>query len=144
MNAPEEAPHCTFAFEARVTIDPLIVVGASKLGQRQLFPITGGSVSGPSLTARVVPGGADWQLVRPDGVVELDARYLLETEDGVRIQVRNRGLLNAVDGGVYFRTTPEFEAPNDSPYGYLNRFLFLCSVTMDEPGVVRIRFFKVE
>jgi hypothetical protein len=81
-----------FAFEARVTCDPLLVIGPSKHGKRQLIPITGGEFSGPHIQGRVLSGGADWQLVRPDGVTEIEARYTLQTHDGVNIGVVNRGI----------------------------------------------------
>src|SRR5207253_330483 len=92
-------------------------------GRRRLVPITGGAFEGRNdlqIRGRIVPGGADTQLLRDDGVTEADARYTLETEEGVRVEVRNRGLRHAasdvmarllagelVDPAlVYFRTTP--------------------------------------
>jgi hypothetical protein len=88
-----------------------------------VVPITGGAFAGPRLSGVVLPGGEDWQLIRGDGVVEVDARYVLQTESGARIHVRNRGILHAsrevlrdfVRGeypspeAYYFRTHPEFE-----------------------------------
>jgi hypothetical protein len=92
-------------------------------GERRIIPITGGTFEGPGLRGRVVPGGADWQIIRPDGVAELEARYTLETESGGLIYVVNRGIrhgppeiLRALREGVpvdrsryYFRTAPVFE-----------------------------------
>ena len=89
-------------------------------------------MTGVRLAAEVVPGGADWQYVRADGVVELEARYSIRTGDGVEIAVVNRGLRRAspevmerlnrgeiVDPAlVYFRTAPVFEAPA-GPYAWL-------------------------
>jgi hypothetical protein len=136
-----------FAFEAHVDCDPIIVIGDSKQGRRQLIPITGGDFSGPNIKGKVLPGGADWQLVRPDGVLEIEARYTIQTEDGVNIGVRNRGiaLYPPVAQTVYVRTVPEFEAPADSDYAWLNKTIFVGTVLPISrvPLVVQVRVFKV-
>jgi hypothetical protein len=80
-----QEPRLEFVAEARVSVDKMLVVGDSSHGLRRIVPILGGSVEGPRLKGRVVPGGADWQFVRPDGVLELEAKYTLETHDGVLI-----------------------------------------------------------
>ena len=72
--------------KARISLAP-----PQELGRRRIISITGGSFSGERLSGRVLPGGADWQIVRDDGVADLDARYTLETEDGALIYVQNRG-----------------------------------------------------
>jgi hypothetical protein len=146
MTAP--APLQTeFIFEARVTCDPLVVVGQSKAGKRQLIPITGGEFEGPDIKGKVLPGGGDWQLVRPDGVTEIMARYTIQTHDGVNISVVNRGiaLYPPAFPAVYVRTTPEFEAPNDSAYAWLNRSVFVGSlqVASTRPLVVMVRVFRL-
>jgi hypothetical protein len=136
-----------FVFEARVTCDPLVVVGASKHGRRQLVPITGGDFEGPTIKGRVLPGGADWQLIRPDGVIEIVARYTIQTHDGVNISVINRGiaLYPPTFDTVYVRTAPEFEAPNDSAYAWLNKNVFVGTVQVasKQPLVVIVRAFRV-
>src|SRR5690606_39551336 len=81
----------TFAFEAEVTVEAPLIVGPSTWGLRRVVPITGGSFKGPRLSGRVLPGGADWQVVRPDGVLDVDAKYTLLTDDGVTIMVTNKG-----------------------------------------------------
>ena len=81
-----------FLFELRAEVAAPLVVGPSSHGFRRVIPITGGSFHGPRLSGRVVPGGADWQFVRPDGVFELEARYTLEAQDGTLIQVVNHAL----------------------------------------------------
>ena len=107
------------------------------------------------MRGRVLPGGADWQLVRPDGVAELEALYVLETDDGARIHVHNRGGRfgppdvmqrlgrgEAVDpGSYYFRAVPVFEAP-PGPYEWLNRGIFICSGARYPNGVV-LRMYRV-
>ena len=69
-------------WEAKVKIASMITVGQSKRGERRVIPITGGTFKGPKIKGEVLPGGEDWQLVRPDGDTELYARYLLKTDDG--------------------------------------------------------------
>src|SRR5215210_133884 len=116
-------PELAFAFEAHVAIGPPLEVGPTVHGHRRIIPITGGHIAGPGISGRVVPGGADWQVQRADGITEIHARYTLETDDGALISVVNRGIrhapaevqarLNAgeaVDPSrVYFRTVPTFE-----------------------------------
>jgi hypothetical protein len=88
----------------------------------------------------VLPGGADWQVIRADGVADLDARYTLETSDGVLIFVRNKGYRHgpadvlkrlsvgeAVDPSLYYmRTTPSFET-GDARYSWLNRMVCVAT-----------------
>ena len=68
-------------FKAEITLAPPQELGEAPHGRRRIIPITGGRVSGERLSGRVLPGGADWQVVRADGVAELDARYTIETGD---------------------------------------------------------------
>jgi len=136
-----------FVFEARVACDAVVLIGDSKLGKRQLIPITGGEFSGPNINGRVLPGGADWQLTRPDGVTEIEARYTIQTHDGVNISVVNRGIALQPPRfeQVYVRTTPEFEAPDDSAYAWLNRNVFVgtLQVMSKRPLMVQVRVFRV-
>lgn len=155
---PPAAPlHTAFVFEARVKVDPALVVGPSSHGLRRVVPISGGSVSGPRLNGVVLAGGADWQYVRPDGVLEVAAKYTLKADDGTLIMVDNRGLRHAsaavmarlskgeqVAGSeYYFRTSAQFEAPADSPYAWLNRAVFI-GVAERYPDAAVIRFYQVE
>ncbi len=123
-----------------MTLEPPRELGATPLGRRRIIGITGGSFSGPRFSGRVLPGGADWQLVRADGVAYLDARYTLETADGALVYVRNRGYRHGppeamarlargeeVDPAlIYTRTTPWFET-SDERYDWLNRTVFVGS-----------------
>lgn len=145
-----------FAFEARVTVQAPLVVGRSSHGLRRVVPITGGAFEGPNIRGRVVPGGADWQFVRPDGVLVVEARYTLETADSVLIMVTNRGIRrgpqavldrlargDTVDPSeYYFRTTAEFEAPLGSKYEWLNQSVFV-GVAERRPDAAIIRFYRV-
>lgn len=136
-------------WDAKVKIANMIMVGESKRGTRRVIPITGGTFEGPKIKGEVLPGGDDWQLVRPDGDTELYARYLLKTNDGIVIQVINRALINSPSGGeMYIKSVIDLEAPNDSPYDYLNHAIFLGTLTIpklnpgEEPSVI-IGVYKV-
>jgi len=88
-------PELVFAFEARVQVGPPVDVGPVPGGRRRIIPILGGTFEGSGLRGRVLPGGADWQIVRADGLGELDTRYTLETDDGKLIYVQNAGIRHA-------------------------------------------------
>jgi len=146
-----------FAFEARVSVDKPLVVGESSHGLRRIVPITGGTVSGPLFKGRIVPGGADWQFVRPDGVLEVLAKYTLQADDGTLVLIENRGIRHAspavmerltkgdtVDAKeYYFRTTAQFEAPKGSKYEWMNRAIFV-GVAERQPDAAVIRFYQVK
>jgi hypothetical protein len=89
MSDAESPPTLEFVFAAHVTVDRPLDLGDVGKGGRRIVPITGGEFSGPQLRGKVVPGGADWQIVRHDGVAELEARYTLQTDDDALIYVRN-------------------------------------------------------
>jgi hypothetical protein len=138
-------------FDANVTIAEMLNFGKSKYGERRIIPITGGTFKGPNIEGVVIPGGADWQLVRPDGDVELYARYTLKTNDGALIQVQNRVLMHISKDsktGPYTRSVIDFEAPSAGPYDWLNHAIFLGTLTMpqtmpkDKPYVI-IGVYKV-
>jgi hypothetical protein len=133
-------PELELVCEVHATLDPVIDLGVTPEGQRRVVPITGGRFEGPALRGTVLPGGADWQLVRADAVTVPDALYLLRTDDGVVIQVHNKGLRHglpevikrlsagaAVDPGeYYFRAVPTFAAPLGK-YQWLNNFIFIST-----------------
>jgi hypothetical protein len=121
---------------AEISLAPPQELGDAPAGRRRIINITGGSFRGARLSGRVLPGGADWQVIRPDGVADLDARYTLETTDGALIYVRNHGYRHGpadvleklsagkeVDPSLYYmRTTPLFET-GDARYAWLNRLI---------------------
>lgn len=127
-------------WDAKVTIGNAINLGDTKYGGRNIIPITGGTFEGPRIKGEVLPYGADWQLVRPDGDVEFNARYLLKTNDGHTIQVINKVLLHMGNNDgqrtMYTKSVVDLEAPNNSPYAYLNHAIFLGTLTIPEikPG----------
>src|SRR5690606_24229681 len=84
---PPQPPGLEFAFEVRAEVADPTVVGQMPNGLRRIIDITGGTFEGPRIKGRVVPGGADWQIIREDGFTEVDARYTLETEDIGRAHV---------------------------------------------------------
>ncbi len=115
-------------------------IGAVPHGTRVTAPISGGHFEGPLLRGKVLPGGGDWTLLRGDGVLELDLRITLETDDGALIHMTSFGLRHGppeviaalargerVDpSSYYFRTTPRFETA-EAKYGFLNRLLAVSS-----------------
>jgi len=123
-----------FMWEAKVKIGNMINVGESKRGTRRVIPITGGTFAGPGIKGEVLSGGEDWQLVRPDGDTELNARYLMKTDDGYIFQVTNQALIHidASTKAFYCKSVLDFEAPDNSPYHYLNHAVFLGTLKMPE------------
>jgi len=131
------------------------VIGPSSHGLRRVVPILGGTVAGPRLSGRIVPGGADWQFVRPDGVLSLEAKYTLEADDGALIMVTNRGMRHGPPeiierigrgedvpaGAYYFRSVAEFEAPLGI-HEWLNRALFI-GIAERKAAVAIVRFHQL-
>lgn len=125
-------------FTLSIALSEPLEIGRTPSGFRRVIPIAGGSFRGPAARGRVLAGGADWNVVRPDGTAHLWARYTLETEDGVLIMVTNEGLRpqdaamrecfargqTPDPGSWYCRTTPVFEVA-DGEYGWLNRSVFV-------------------
>jgi hypothetical protein len=105
-------------FEIDVLVHEPLSVGATQNGEVRVVPFRGGSFRGVGLSGTVLAGGSDWQTVRPDGVLEIRAHYLLETDAGERIEVVSEGIRHAPSGvleaiargdsvpreQVYFRT----------------------------------------
>lgn len=148
-------PQLDFAFELRVSVGHILDLGRGSLGIRRTVPITGGTFGGPLLSGRVLAGGADWQFVEDDGLTFVDARYVIETDDGVRIEVRNQGLRDGPPGlmdriaageavspaDYYFRTTPRFYPPAGE-HAWLRRSVFVGSGER-RAGLVIVRVWKV-
>jgi Protein of unknown function (DUF3237) len=79
------------AFEVEAQLGALEDHGVTRAGHRRVVPITGGRVTG-LFAADILPGGADWQLVRPDGAIEIDTRYSARTADGGHVYIRTFGV----------------------------------------------------
>jgi len=149
-------PRLTLAMEIHARVGPPLEVGDIAAGRRRIIPILGGTFEGPGLKGRVLPGGADWQVVQRDGLSVLDTRYTLETDKGQVIYIQNAGLRHAppevtakllagqdVDPSlVYFRTVPKFEtaAPD---LQWLTRTIFVGTGERHPEDVV-IRVWRVE
>jgi hypothetical protein len=126
------------AITASIVVGEAQEIGMTTKGFRRVIPILGGEFTGDGLKGVIVPGGADWQLIRPDGVAEIDAHYTMQTTDGVTIYIRNKGyrhgpkeVMERLARGeevspdaYYFRTTPTFEVENGA-YDWLSRTVFV-------------------
>ncbi len=131
--APKETPQLEFALQLKVTLGETYTIDNTQHGKRIVIPITGGTFEGPSIKGTIVNGGADYQLSNTAlHRTELEAIYSIKTDDGIYIHVRNRGII--CDGkdtqgnpSFYFRAAPQFEAPADSKYAWLNNALFVCA-----------------
>jgi len=155
MTEATSAPQLQFIFTAYVTVDVPLDLGDVGKGGRRIVPITGGEFSGPQLRGTVVPGGADWQVLRHDAVAELEARYTLRTDDDALIYVRNHALRHgppdvivALAAGkpvdptrYYFRGATFFET-GASRYAWLTRTIVVCSGER-EPARVSLNFYQV-
>ncbi len=102
----------------RIAAAPPQKLGTVPHGIRSIVPVTGGDFEGPRLRGKVLPGGGDWLLLRPDGVLELDLRITLETDDHALIYMTFQGLRH----DLYFRTLPRFETSSEA-YAFLNRII---------------------
>jgi hypothetical protein len=144
-----------FVFEIEAKVGAPLELGQTPLGRRRVIPIESGVVRGPGLNAIVLPGGADWQIIRADGIAQIEARYTIQADDGALISVVNCGLRHGppeimqrliageeVDpASYYFRTTPVFEVAS-GPHDWLCRSVFV-GVGTRHPCDVRIRVFAV-
>ncbi|HEY8537557.1 MAG TPA: DUF3237 domain-containing protein [Steroidobacteraceae bacterium] len=143
-----ETPTLEHVLTVRANIDAPLSMGKTPQGERRVIVITGGTFEGPGMKGTIMPGGEDWQLLREDGVTELDARYWLRTDDGAVIRVHNQVLLGpAAETGAnrYARSTVRFEAPIGK-YDWLNKAVFVGTLSVESaqrPVVVTLRFFKV-
>ena len=129
---PKDMPQLEFAMQLKVTLGEAFSIDNTQHGRRTVIPITGGTFEGPQLKGTLINGGADYQLANAQERSELEAIYCIKTDDGIYIHVRNRGIIASgkdADGHptFYFRAAPQFEAPADSKYGWLNNALFVCA-----------------
>lgn len=122
----------------RLSTAPTHNVGAGPHGTRITFPITGGSFEGDRIRGKVLPGGDDWTVTRQDGVVELDLRVTLETDDGALIHMTFEGIRDdGTAGASYFRTLPRFETA-EAKYSFLNRLLAVGKGEIRADGPVHV------
>ena len=149
-------PRLEFVFAAQVTVGEPLELGDIGKGRRRVVPITGGEFSGPEMRGVVLGGGADWQIIRDDGVAELEARYTLRSDDGALIYVRNIALrhgpsevMAALAAGrevapasYYFRGATFFETSAER-YDWLTKHVIICTGHR-EPSLVKIEFYRID
>ena len=142
-------------FDVQVELAEILSLGRTPLGERRIINIIGGTFAGERLSGRILPGGADWQIIRADGAADLDARYTLESTTGALIQVRSRGLrhgptevLTRLAAGepvdparYYFRTALRFET-GDAELDWLNRVIAVARGAR-LPRAVQLNAFEV-
>ena len=151
IKAQENAPQLEYVVELKVKCEGAYQVGQTSHGNRFIIPIVGGTFEGPKMKGTILSGGADYQLQdNAHGRTEVEAIYSIKTDDGVNIHVRNRGLIctGKDENGnpqFYFRTTPQFEAPFDSKYAWLNNAIFVCQPAFGgNDGTINLKIWKVK
>jgi hypothetical protein len=140
------APTAHLAWTAEVDIAERQDLGPSPLGERFIVPIVGGRFEGPGLRGIVLPGGADRQLLRPDGVKELDALYEMRTDDGQVITVHNRVLIDEqAPQGRYARSVVQVRTPA-GPHAWLMRRVLVGTLQSLKPArdAVRITVYVLD
>lgn len=131
MSVP--TPGLEFVFEARVAVGEALALGEGPLGKRRLVPITGGEFAGPRIRGRVLPGGADRQVLRADGARCLEALYELVTDDGAVLTLLNRVLVHeSPTSGRYAFSHVSVTAPT-GPHDWLNRLVLVGSLHSLKP-----------
>jgi hypothetical protein len=142
-------------FRLHAELADILTLGHTPYGERRIINILGGRVDGARLNGRILPGGADWQIIRADGVADLRARYTIETEAGARILVASDGVRHGppdviarlgrgetVEPGLYyFRTSMRFETA-DPGIAWLNKIIALGR-GIREARAVRLDVFEV-
>jgi hypothetical protein len=145
--APRLATKYVFTITAQ--IGDVTSAGDIGTGVRRIIPITGGEVRGEGINGKVCAFGADFQIIRPNELIELEAKYAFETDDGAVIYVENKGirfgpidLLQKLKRGepvdpklIYFRTVPRFETGHER-YRWLMQSLFIGSAARHADRVV--------
>ena len=144
---PELETRYVFTITARIA--EVTSAGDIGTGVRRIIPIVGGEVKGEGINGKVLPFGADFQIIRPNELIELEAKYAFETDDGAVVYVENTGirfgpvdLLQKLKRGepvdpelIYFRTVPKFETGSEK-YRWLMQNLFVGSAARHADRVV--------
>lgn len=112
-------PRLEHLYDMHADLEAPQVVGATPLGMRQIFVVKGGTVEGPRVKGKILPGGGDWALIRTDGAVQLDVRGTVQTDDGALIYATYSGLIVA-DPAVFGRLFQGEDVPLSEYYFYTN------------------------
>jgi hypothetical protein len=148
-------PKLEFLYEISAYLESTIAIGENPHGNRVIVPVTGGSFEGPHLKGKVLPGGGDWLLIRPDGVAEVDVRATLQPDDGALIYMAYRGYITKIleiyprwaageqipHDEYYFVVTPNFET-SASQYAWLQQVVTVGMGSLI-PGGVSYQIFAV-
>ena len=155
MKSPPAAPVLEYLATLTVQVAPPQEVGDTPFGRRRVIPLLGGTVSGPELNGRILPGGADFQAIRSATYTDIHARYIIETDEGERIYVENTGIrtgsaedIAAIARGasvdparIYFRSVPRFETAA-ARWEWLNSRLFVGTGARF-PDRVELNFYQI-
>jgi hypothetical protein len=127
-----------------VKVGPPYKVGRVNGGVLQVIPIIGGNVVGSRINGTVVPGGADWNTSRDEGVAHVYAKYVLETHDGEFIIIENEGLIKPGTESI-IKTSPRFTANCDGKYQFLNHGVYVGELvsTPNAEGSVDIVIYRM-
>jgi len=138
-----------YVFTITAAIAEVTSAGDIGTGVRRIIPIIGGEVKGERINGKVLPFGADFQIIRPNELIDLEAKYAFETDDGAVVYVENKGirfgpveLLEKLKRGepvdpklIYFRTVPKFETGAEK-YRWLMEHIFIGSAARHADRVV--------
>jgi hypothetical protein len=133
-------PRLELIGRCRADLGEPLELGHTPWGRRRIIPILGGEFDGPRLSATIVAGGADWQVIHDDGMAAIDTRYTLQTHDEALISVATRGvrhgppdvLRRLADGQpvdpaeYYFRVAIQYET-GAADYRWLNQVVAVAS-----------------
>jgi hypothetical protein len=136
-------------FKITLDVPSLVDIGQTPYGHRRIARVAGGVFEGPKLKGRALDGGGDWLLLRRDGVLQLDVRLTLETDDKHLVYMTYRGyrhgpkdVIDRLNKGekvdpslYYFRTTPHFETGSDK-YAWLNGICCVATGAREAGGPV--------
>lgn len=144
---PEPPPAGRWALSILARVGEAIEAGKGPHGARRIVPIIGGNFQGRDMRGTVLPGGADRQLLRSDGIRELDALYELRSDEGAVLTVHNQVIVDAVGAsgsGRYARSVVRIMAP-EGPLAWLNRRLLVGTLTSLRPArpVVLVRIYEL-
>jgi hypothetical protein len=140
------------AFTVDARLGPLEDHGVTRAGHRRVIPVAGGRVSGV-LDAEILPGGADWQLVRPDGGIEIDTRYSARTAAGEHVHFRTSGVRSGppavlaallrgedVDPASYYFRVAVYLETSAPRLAFLERSLFVASAVRGADSVSYVAY----